>query len=155
MDKSTLINIIRRYEQAHFTIERRLNALFRDMMPEELTVDQFLTIRYIRHNARTTSSELADAFCVGKSSITAIITRLVDKGLIARVPAPEDRRVICLTLTSEGERLSETLEEKMQELIGDCIRHFDAEEGRQFIETYEKLAQVLLQSPAGEENGSS
>ncbi|GGF92673.1 MarR family winged helix-turn-helix transcriptional regulator [Paenibacillus abyssi] len=145
MDKVLLIDIIRRYEQANFTVNRRLNALIRELMQEELTIDQYSTIRYIREHERATSSELADIFCVGKSSITAIITRLSDKELIRRVPDEKDRRVTYLMLTEEGKRLSDTMEEKMQELLAKYIRHFSEQEGLAFIETYEKLARVLME----------
>jgi DNA-binding MarR family transcriptional regulator len=143
MNKELLQDIIRRYEAVNFTVNRKLNASIRDHMPDELTLDQYSTIRYIRNRGRCTSSELADIFCVGKSSITAIITRLFDKSLIERLPDEKDRRVTYLSLTADGERLSDEMEVKIGDLLGKYIMHFNEQEATQFIETFEKLAKVL------------
>lgn len=151
MKSEVLAEIIRRYDQANFIVEKRLHNLLKEMMPPELTVDQFMTLRYIRHNKRVTSSELSDHFFVGRSSITAIINRLVDKRLIERHPDPSDRRVIYLALTKEGERLSLQLEEEMKEMLGRYLRRFSEEEAFLFIEMYERLAEVFMQPNEGEE----
>ncbi len=138
-----LPEIIVRYETAMFSVNRKLNALIRSIMPEELTADQFSTLRYIRSKGRATSSELADIFCVGRSSITAIITRLTAKDLIVRRPDEKDRRVTYLELSDEGVRLTDEMEAKIKQLFTTYLVHFDSEEAMQFIYTFEKLAKVL------------
>lgn len=138
-----LKSLIRRYELANFVVERGLHVRLKDLMPEELTVDQFKTLRFLRHSESSTASELSQYFCVGKSSITAIITRLSDKGLIERVPDDSDRRVIHLILTEDGKRISDLLEERVQNVLLDIIEHFEEKEAIAFIETFEKLAQMV------------
>ncbi|REK71745.1 MarR family winged helix-turn-helix transcriptional regulator [Paenibacillus paeoniae] len=142
-DPNLLKALIHRYEVANFVVERGLHVRVKDLMPEELTVDQFKTLRFLRHNENSTASELSQYFCVGKSSITAIITRLSDKGLIERVPDDDDRRVTHLMLTEEGERISGLLEERVHRVLSDIIEHFDEKEAIMFIETFEKLAEVV------------
>lgn len=153
MDNEMLMELIRRYEQAYFVVEKRLHVLFKEIMPEELTVDQFVTLRFIRNRGRVTSSELAENFFVGRSSITAIINRMVDKRLIERHPDQSDRRVIYLSLTESGENLAAQLEIKMRDLLAKYLQQFQADEASSFIHTYEKLAKVLMQEPGrvGEE----
>ncbi|MUT66586.1 MarR family transcriptional regulator [Paenibacillus sp. NEAU-GSW1] len=145
MDDHCLQQIIQRYEKANFTVNRRLNAMIRDLMPEGLTVDQFGTIRYLRGAGVCTSSELADIFCVGKSSITAIISRLFDKQLIERIPDEKDRRVTLLRLTEEGERVSDLVEKEIEKMIACFMNHFSLEECMAFINTFEKLAEVMTE----------
>ena len=135
---------IRRYEIADFIVERRLHAKVRDLMPEELTVDQFKTLRFLRYNEKSTASELAEFFCVGKSSITAIITRLTDKGLINRLPEEKDRRVINLVLTEEGMRICDLMEDQVQNVLAGVIDQFDEKEAIAFIKTFEKLAEAVM-----------
>ncbi|WP_336774843.1 MarR family winged helix-turn-helix transcriptional regulator [Paenibacillus sp. MMO-58] len=149
INNDMLGQIIRRYEGAHFTVHRRLTAMFRDLMPEDLTFDQSSTLRYLRTMGVCTSTELADAFCVGKSSITAIITRLFDKQLLERIPDEKDRRVTLLRLTEEGQRMADAVEVKIQEVIAKYLKHFNEKEALAFIETYEKLAMVMSQ-PLGD-----
>ncbi|MBH5319807.1 MarR family transcriptional regulator [Paenibacillus sp. GSMTC-2017] len=146
LDQSMLKQLINRYERANFVIERRLNAKLRGMMPGELTVEQFKTLRFLKHNGSSTSSELSEVFCVGKSSITAIITRLSDKGLIKRLPEEKDRRVTNLALTEQGKCICELMEEQVLNVIGKVMEHFDEKEACIFIKTYEKLVEKLLKS---------
>lgn len=135
--------IISRYEGAQFAVNRRLAALLRELMPEGITVDQYSTMRYLRLQEMSTSSELADIFCVGKSSITAIITRLFDKQLIERIPDDKDRRVTLLRLTDEGRKMTDRMELKIQQMIATLLGHFEEKEALCFIETFEKLADVM------------
>lgn len=144
--KPMLEDIIRRYERAQFTVNRQLNVMMRDIVPEEITVDQYATLRYIHQQEPCTSSELAEVFCVAKSSISAIITRLFDKQLIVREPDEKDRRVTYLALTGKGKMLSGELEKRIQEKLAQYLGAFNTEEARHFIETYEKLASVLMEN---------
>jgi len=144
VDRASLKQLIDRYEAANFLVNRRLNAMIRELMPDDLTVDQFSTLRYLRSREKSTSSELADIFCVGKSSITAIITRLFDKNLIQRFPDEKDRRVIYLALTEEGNQVCDLMEEKIQVLLAKYINRFEEQEANYFIETFEKLAKEMM-----------
>ncbi|EGL15801.1 MULTISPECIES: MarR family transcriptional regulator [Paenibacillus] len=147
MDETLLSQIIDRYESTIFTVNRRLNAMIKDRMPEELTQEQYATLRYLQSRGQCTSSELAEIFCVGKSSITAIITRLADKELIVRMPDDKDRRVTYLALTDKGTAAVNEMRLRIQELLAGVIKHFDGQEAITFIETFEKLADVLVQQP--------
>jgi DNA-binding MarR family transcriptional regulator len=91
-----------------------------------------------------TSSELAEVFDVQKSAITAIIQRLWEKGLIQRTRDEKDRRVVYLTLTDKGKELYDKAEERIYRLVESLLTQFDQSEIQQFIETFEKLNQVLI-----------
>ncbi|MCI3927166.1 MarR family transcriptional regulator [Paenibacillus sp. TRM 82003] len=145
MKKELLPDMIRRYEDAMFVVNRRINAAVRGLISEELTLDQYAVIRYLGKRDRCTSSELADTFCVGKSSITALTTRLFDKRLIERHPDEHDRRVTYLDLTPEGRRVGDEMKERIQDLLSGYLGHFQEKEAVAFIETFEKLAKVLVE----------
>lgn len=146
MDKELLKEIITRYESTIFLVQRKLNALIREQSPDGVTLDQYSTLRYIRGRGQSTSSELADSLCVGRSSITAIINRLVDKELIRRLPDEKDRRVTYLELTEEGLRQCGEMEESIRDLMGTYIEDFEEIEARRFIETFEKLARIMMET---------
>ena len=59
--------------------------------------------------------ELADELFCDASNVTALADRLEGKGLAERQPAPGDRRVKALALTTEGERVREQVFEVMFE----------------------------------------
>ncbi|CAG5085844.1 Transcriptional regulator, MarR family [Thermobacillus xylanilyticus] len=144
MDQDLLASIIKRYEEATYRMHRRVNILLRRCIgDEDITLDQYLVIRYLRMKGRSISSELADVFGVGKSSITAIMTRLSDKRLIERIPDVKDRRVIYLSLTEAGRKLAEMIDDRIRERLSTVMNQFSREEALQFVGTYEKVAEVL------------
>jgi len=144
METLQLKPLIERYMSASFNVNRVMHALLRKLMPENLTADQHETLCYIRERGTCTSSELADYFFVGKSSITAIVKRLVEKDWIERRPDEKDRRVTYLAVTPAGEQLIEEMQTKIEELLARYIVHFENQEALQFIETFEKLANLLV-----------
>jgi len=144
LDKGKLSELIDRYEQAMFHVTRRVNAAMRESLPAELTLEQYTVIRYMYRRGRCTSSELADVFCIGKSSVTAIVNRLFEKRLIERIPDDKDRRVTYLRLAPEGERLAEKLAERIQELLSRYLTRISGQEAVSFIETFEKIAKLLI-----------
>jgi DNA-binding MarR family transcriptional regulator len=53
---------------------------------------------------RSTVTELAERMQLGQSTVTELVGRAEEVGLIAREPSRDDRRVAVLRLTEEGER---------------------------------------------------
>jgi DNA-binding MarR family transcriptional regulator len=144
MDKNIIQELIDRYVSVSFQVHKKAEDLIKGQIGDDLTNDQHYILRYIHQSKECTSTELADAFEVNKSAITAIINRMADRGLIQRTRDENDRRVVYLTLTKAGSTLYENCQEKVQQLVESIITQFDETEITNFINTYEKLAQILI-----------
>lgn len=140
---------INRYVDAYMVVTRQINARLRDIFGEGLTTDQFLILRLISGQERCTSTYLAEAVAVGKSSITAIINRLDEAGMIQRTRDENDRRQVYLTMTEYGESVYKTSEMQMQQVISPYLFHFEDHNIELFITMFEKLA-FLMQDTGGE-----
>lgn len=138
-------DLVDRYIAVQFSVSKKAETLVKEQIGSDLTSDQHYTLRYIYQIESCTSSELAEVFEVKKSAITAIITRLWEKGLIQRTRDENDRRVVYLTLTDKGNELYLKTEERIHKLVESFITKFDQSEIEQFINTYEKLNQVLIE----------
>lgn len=153
MDNHIIQELIDRYVTVSFQVHKKAESLIKGQIGDDLTNDQHYVLRYISKSEECTSSELADAFEVNKSAITAIINRMADKGLIKRTRDENDRRVVYLTLTEEGNTLYHTCQEKIQFLVESIITQFEESEIKNFINTFEKLAEILANKenlPIGE-----
>ncbi|AIQ41226.1 MarR family transcriptional regulator [Paenibacillus sp. FSL R7-0297] len=142
---------INRYVDAYMVVTRQINARLRDIFGEGLTNDQFLILRLIAGQEKCTSTYLAEAVAVGKSSITAIINRLDEAGMIERTRDENDRRQVYLTMTEHGKSVYSTSEKQMQEVISPYLFHFEDHDIERFITMFEKLA-FLMQEPGGRQN---
>lgn len=130
-------------------VNRRILADTREGIGVELTREQFQVMGLIHNNERCTSTFLADFLFVGKSSITAIVNRLVERNWIERARDEEDRRVVYLTLTESGRSVLQEAELSMQSVVASYLTHFDEGEVEHFITLYEKMAR-LMQEHGGE-----
>lgn len=70
-----------------------------------------------------TLGELSQRMMVSNGNVTGLVERLVSLNIVERTPAPNDRRAMIVTLTSEGRRtfrsLARTHEEWIAEIFSD------------------------------------
>ncbi|MCM3290122.1 MarR family transcriptional regulator [Paenibacillus sp. MER 180] len=137
--------LIERYIAAEFTVMKHLFNEIGEAIPNHLTIDQYQIMCVLHQRGQCTSTDLAAVFMVVKSSITAIINRLVDHGYVERTPAEEDRRVIELSLTEEGQKVYEQVDKQVQDIVSSYLIHFNEAEVESFIGTYEKLARLMTE----------
>jgi len=110
MEKDELIQEI-------IELQRRVNRFLRESdtdvwMDLTLSVPQLKSLFFITDQGRTSSRKLAERLKVTPSNITGIMDRLVEQGLVSRTENPEDRRVLLLQATAQGEALVAKLREK-------------------------------------------
>lgn len=143
MDSGKLMQLVDSYADLSFKVNKMGEEITRHELDDVLTLEQDAVLRYIREHQPCTSSELSKAFYVEKSAVTAIINRLVKKGFIDRIRSEEDRRVIYLKLTDDGEQFHTQNRERVNYIFEQIISSFDANEIETFMKTYQKLADLL------------
>ncbi len=72
-----------------------------------VSIPQILSLNYLNEsiNYQTTQGELRKFLQLNSSTISGIINRLENKGLVARLPKSGDKRVVTIALTSKGDKL--------------------------------------------------
>lgn len=140
--RSNVHELIERYLSVSFLVNKKAAALVKCEL-DEMTNDQYYLLRYMSKRNVCTSSELAAVFAVNKSAITAMTNRLAEKEMIQRLRDDIDRRVIYLSLTEKGKAWLAETETKIHHLVESLITQFSEEEMESFIQTYEKLANIL------------
>jgi DNA-binding MarR family transcriptional regulator len=82
----------------------RLGRRLRQQSDTGLSPTQHSVLASIDVNRSLTLGELAVIEQVAPPTITRIVARLADKGLVSRVVDPADRRVARVSVTAEGQR---------------------------------------------------
>jgi DNA-binding MarR family transcriptional regulator len=80
----------------------------------------------------TTVTDLADRLQLAQSTVTELVSRAEDAGLLRREPSAADGRVAYLRLTAEGERRlakSFTNHATERRALQDAFRHLEQTEG--------------------------
>lgn len=143
MDTPDVKGLVNRYLDASFLVTKQFDNRIREQVGQTMTIDQFCALRLIEEKPSCTPSDLAELLCVGKSSITALVNKLVGRDLVHREGDERDRRVIYLKLTDTGRKVYRETEREIQMLLEPYLVHFKPEEVRNFIESFEKLASLL------------
>jgi DNA-binding MarR family transcriptional regulator len=91
-----------------------------------LTMPQMVTLFAIRDAGTCRMSELAEITQQSAGTLTGIVDRLIEDGLVARVRDVEDRRVVQVTLTVQGEERLCRVEQARREDMEHILRQFSS-----------------------------
>jgi DNA-binding MarR family transcriptional regulator len=80
-----------------------------EWLETEVTMPQLKTLMVLYGMDQATMGELAEALGTGVSTVTGIIDRLVEHGLVQRVEDPRDRRIVVGRPTAAGVALVDRL----------------------------------------------
>jgi DNA-binding MarR family transcriptional regulator len=95
-----------------------------------LTPPQYHLLRTLWERDRLALKDLADASNRRRATITGLVDGLEEKGLVRRIPNPEDRRSVLAELTEAGQALREQSQE-LQAVYSECCEGLAAHEFHQ------------------------
>ncbi len=104
----------------------------------DITVEQFHVLRHVRRGV-TSMSDLATAKNISRPAISQAVDVLVRKGLLTRIHSTQDRRVIELALTDEGDALLASVFKETREWMKARMNGMTADE----LETIAKAMEVM------------
>ena len=87
-----------------------------------ITGAQLFVLRVLADFPGLSINELAERTMTHQSSVSAVVSRLVARGLVTRAPAASDRRKQLVTLTPRGRALRRTAPAVAQEVLVSAIR---------------------------------
>jgi DNA-binding MarR family transcriptional regulator len=88
-------------------------------------------------------SQIAKYIMVNSSTITGIIDRLEQKGLVQRSRISQDRRVITVTLTQKGQDLVRIAPPPLQKKIVEGLKRLPPPEVDEIVQVLTKLATMM------------
>jgi homoprotocatechuate degradation regulator HpaR len=129
-------------------------TLFRpNLQAHKLTEQQWRLIRVLYENGELEFNRLAELACILRPSLTGILSRLEQAGLVLRQKNLPDQRKLCIDLTDEGRRLFESLMPEVNRIYREEIeQRFPPEELQQLFQLLDKLRHIAEGAPAA--NGS-
>ncbi len=118
MDDSETIRLWGQIIRGVGIANRRLHARIRaEFELNEAEVDTVITLGGLP-DRRATMAALAASASFTTGGYTKVADRLVERGLLRRVPGTQDRRVVYLELTPEGVEMASAL----RRLVADTLR---------------------------------
>ena len=132
-----IVYLIRKLMQASALYSKELSKKYNVSAP------QLATLRVLLLDGSMPASQIAKQIMVNSSTLTGVIDRLEQKGLVSRVRDDPDRRIIRVELTEAGRTLAETAPPPVQVKIIKGMRKLQSEERGQVIRSLTKLAEMI------------
>src|SRR6187551_1475933 len=107
----------------------------------DLTFSQLSALTSLQLAGALTPRELADVERVQPPTMTKIVGKLEERGLVARTPHPTDRRQVILAATEQGRVVYTQFEKARNEWLALQLAELTPEER----DTLERAAQILQQ----------
>jgi DNA-binding MarR family transcriptional regulator len=124
----------------------RLNRRMRQARPVgDLTMTQLSALTSLQLGGALTPRELADAERVQPPTMTKIVAKLMERGLVQRTPHPTDGRQVILASTEAGRDMLARYQRARDEWLAQRLAALPAEER----ETLRRAAEILQKVARG------
>ena len=107
----------------------------------DLTYTQYITMMVLWETPQVTSKQIGERLLLDSGTLTPVLKKLEEKGLVQRCRDQADERNLLVTLTEAGEALKERAVE-IPPQIGACIR-LSPEEAFQLYTLLHKLMDAM------------
>jgi DNA-binding MarR family transcriptional regulator len=133
--------------QLMWSLDHALQVRSRRMARElGVTGPQRLALRLIATEQITSPGLLARRLVLDKSTVTGIVSRLEQQGLLERARHTSDGRRLLLALTPAGRRLARRHDNTIESVVAQVIRSGDRSELRHASAFLRRLGEALLSS---------
>jgi DNA-binding MarR family transcriptional regulator len=135
------------------TVSRLAQEIEREMEPYGLNNAQWVPLLKLYLREAGTAAELARVFELDASAMTRLLDRVEAKGLCRRERSSQDRRVVTLRLTEEGQEAAQRIPHVLARIQNDCLAGFTREEWLNLKGYLNRILENLQASPmVGETN---
>ena len=128
---------------------RGIESILRENLRAEFgsTLPRFDVLAALsRHAQGLKMSQLSGVLKVSNGNVTGIVDRLVEDGLVIRVPVPGDRRASVVRLTKNGIEQFAVQAAAHEQWIDDLLHGFDAIEAEELAHQLDQIAQTKKDS---------
>lgn len=142
---SLRISVIKLLFMLQKKIFKQLGSVFKE---ENLTITEMM-ILFLLRNQDYKVTDLAHELGIPSSTLTGLIDRMVQKGLVDRYRSKKDRRVVIITLGKDFSKKKAEINSKLKQYVKKIDGQLSEEWWRNFKSELLKLEKVLDSKGAG------
>lgn len=135
------------YEQVLVSLRRIMRAV--DLHSRQLvrltglTAPQLLALRTLAENGELTAGSIARAVHLSQATITSVLDRLEQAGLVVRVRSERDRRQVLVRLTDAGRKACRAAPMLLQEHFVARYRELPEAQQAALLEALQQVARMM------------
>jgi DNA-binding MarR family transcriptional regulator len=115
-----------------------------------ISLAQLFVLQQVAQRPATSLNDLAERTATHQSSVSVVVRRLVDRGLVTRRSDTADKRRVQIELTAAGEKLLVGAPETIQVRLMEALEHLSTAERKQLAQLLSKwldAAKISYTSP--------
>ncbi len=116
---------------------------FKDTKYRELTLVQHMTVMAIDENGPLTIKSLAAILGVSSPSASAMVDKLVEKGILTREQSQEDRRQVIVRISPEAAKKIEKIKQIALHSIVELLKRVGPGTTQKWCEVLDDIKQVI------------
>jgi DNA-binding MarR family transcriptional regulator len=109
-------------------------------LERDFTFSQTMILQVLLARPEAKMNELAVYLGLSKANMTGLVDRLLKRSLVDRRHSEDDRRVVLVRLTPQGQRVARELRRAHRRGLARMMRRIPERNLRVFMETLEQLA---------------
>lgn len=119
---------------------RKINELLKDADMDDFNGSQGTILHILWKNKEMTIKEISKSTGLAKTSLTSMLTRMEEKGLIEKIDNDSDKRSTIIRLTDK----SKSLEDKYNDITNEMIYQYYSDFTTEEIEYFENQLRRVL-----------
>lgn len=108
-----------------------------------LTAVQFRALQLIAEKGHCTATEISQRMLVSQATVTALVDKLVRKGMVTREKSRTDRRQTNITLTEQGRATVDNAPDPLQQQFVNKFKALEDWEQSMIVASLERVATML------------
>ncbi|MNK15844.1 putative HTH-type transcriptional regulator YusO [compost metagenome] len=106
-----------------------------------LSVAQIFVLKHLQGQETLSINELAEKTVTHQSSVSVVVKKLDEQGLVVRTPSPEDSRKVLVSLSAKGRQLLQTIPRTAEEDMMEALAKMPPEKSQKLAELMKEFAQ--------------
>jgi DNA-binding MarR family transcriptional regulator/GNAT superfamily N-acetyltransferase len=138
------VGAVRRFNRFY---TRRIGVLQDNFLNSSFSLAEGRVLYELAHRERPTATEVAAALGLDHGYLSRILRSFGERGLITKVPAPNDRRQSLLALTVKGRLAFGRIDQRSQEQIAEMIEKLPLTDQERMIAAMHTIESALGEMP--------
>lgn len=110
-----------------------------EMTKNKLNITEFSVLEVLYQKGKQTIQQIGNRILISSGSMTYVIDKLEQKGLLRRNDCPDDRRVIHVTLTNTGNELMNQIMPPYDVMIDHIFDSLNSDEAETLVRLLQKI----------------
>ena len=126
----------------HMMVQKKLMEQLKDT---GLTLGQPKVLDYLKDHDGASQKEIAAGCLIEAGSLTSILNRMEEKGLIERKMLNGNRRTFHIFMTESGKKNQKLVEETFEKIEETALNNISEEEQKVFMEIFHRIYRNLAE----------